>query len=572
MKYYVSYEQANNHWITIEAVFQKDSADPEILQFPSWRPGRYQLGDFAKNVDRVTATINGETAEARKVSKDQWIVDTAQQGELTVKYRYYAAEMNAGSTYLDEHILYMNPVNCLIYRTDDQDAPCSLSLDVPDDYKIAVGLPVHEKVLSANSYHELVDSPFVASKDLEKHSFKVQGVDFHLWLFGEQRLDLERIERDFTAYTEAQISDFGEFPVNEYHYLFLLKTFRDYHGVEHQRSTVIVLGPSCELMYEFYEELLGVSSHELYHTWNIKSLRPAEMHPYDYSRENYSRLGYVAEGVTTYMGDKYLFTSGVFNEEQYFKEFNRLLQRHFDNPGRLNYSVAESSFDTWLDGYEVGVPGRKVSIYNEGALLAFLADVAIVKGSGHEHGLHSAMRKLYEQFAKQGKGFTESDYRNVIAEFAGEDLQTLFDDLIYGRASYQPHLKMALGEIGLELKVTHTSRIDERDFGFRSMADDNGVEVVRLIMPGSPADVQGLKHGDAIKAINKCIVGKHYQQWLRYYKDESVTFTVERQGQLVDVDIQRNENHYFDLYRAIPLTRPDEDQQAAWKAWKRETV
>ena len=142
-----------------------------------------------------------------------------------------------------------------------------------------------------------------------------------------------------------------------------------------------MLGPSYVVFDAVYPDLLGVSSHELYHTWNVKAIRPIELFPYDFTKENYSELGYLCEGVTTYMGDLFLFKSNVFSEEEYFNELNQQLQKHFDNPGRFNYSVAASSFDTWLDGYVPGVPNRKVSIYTEGCLIALVCDLMIIHHS-----------------------------------------------------------------------------------------------------------------------------------------------------------------------------------------------
>jgi predicted metalloprotease with PDZ domain len=173
-----------------------------------------------------------------------------------------------------------------------------------------------------------------------------------------------------------------------------------------------VLGPGNEFVNkDWYDEFLGISSHELFHTWNIKSIRPVEMMPYDYSKENYSRLGFVAEGVTTYYGDFLLYRSGVFSDADYFKTFNEQLQKHFDNFGRFNLSVADSSFDTWLDGYNPGVPNRKVSIYTEGCLIAFMTDICIRKQTSNAHSLDDVMRALFTEFGKKKIGYSENDYQ-----------------------------------------------------------------------------------------------------------------------------------------------------------------
>ena len=164
--------------------------------------------------------------------------------------------------------------------------------------------------------------------------------------------------KDSSKFTQSQINHFGDFPVDEYHFLFQITPYLSYHGVEHTKNTVLLLGPSDDLMTERYDDLLGVCSHELYHTWNIKSIRPIEMLPYDYSKENYFRTGYVAEGVTTYMGDLFLINSKVFSWDDFIKTQNQNLYRHLMNYGRFNLSVADSGFDSWLDGYKMGTPDR----------------------------------------------------------------------------------------------------------------------------------------------------------------------------------------------------------------------
>ena len=192
-----------------------------------------------------------------------------------------------------------------------------------------------------------------------------------------------------------------------------------------------MITPAKEINKSLYKELLGVCSHELYHTWNVKSIRPLDMFPYDFSCENYSELGYIYEGITTYMGDLFLLKSKVFSIEQYFDELNNQLQRHFDNMGRFNYSVAESSFDTWLDGYVQGAPGRKVSIYVEGCLLAFIADVKILKATAGKYGLDEVMKRLYFNYAIKGKGITENDYRKELEQISGLSFADYFDLTFY---------------------------------------------------------------------------------------------------------------------------------------------
>jgi predicted metalloprotease with PDZ domain len=227
--------------------------------------------------------------------------------------------------------------------------------------------------------------------------------------------------------------------------------------VEHEDTTVIAIGPSAKSQTKAgYNELIGIASHELYHAWNVKRIRPVEWTPYDFSQECPSRLGYVAEGVTTYMGDLFLFESGVIDLQGWSLLTERLLDRHVNNPGRLNCSVAESSYDTWLDGYESGVPGRKGSIYVEGAVLALLCDVRIMQLTGGEASLQTAMRMLWEQFGADRIGLTESDYWSVLNEVAGatDALEDLRLNYAEGVEDSWDDIAAAMEWQGLELTKT----------------------------------------------------------------------------------------------------------------------
>jgi predicted metalloprotease with PDZ domain len=207
-----------------------------------------------------------------------------------------------------------------MYTKDTMQEKCSVELGIPADWKICCSMPQEDHVLRALDYHELVDSPFIASPSMQHDFYVVNDIKFHLWFQGEFKPDWDRLKTDFTKFTEKQLEHFKAFPTDEYHFIFQITPYTTYHGVEHKASTVIALGPTYDVMEELYTELLGVSSHELYHAWNIKSIRPKEMYPYDFSKENYSRLGFVCEGVTTYLGDQFLLKSGVFDLDQYLIE------------------------------------------------------------------------------------------------------------------------------------------------------------------------------------------------------------------------------------------------------------
>ncbi|HYG51507.1 MAG TPA: hypothetical protein VD905_11425, partial [Flavobacteriales bacterium] len=400
---------AHQHLLDVEIRFDAIQSPEFILQLPAWRPGRYELGNFAKNIQRFRVTnTKGQPLRCEKTAKDRWTVFTGGEPTIVVQYTCYAAEINAGSTYVDSHQLYANPVNCCMYNPDRIYEEISLELDVPDNFSVACSLRKENKhKLYGKNFEELADSPLIASATMQYLNFTAEnGLPVHIWIQGECKPDAERIIHDFSRFTNWQLNLFKQCPANEYHYLIQILPYTFYHGVEHTQSTVLALGPGYALNDSRYDELLGVACHEFYHVWNVKTIRPSEMWPYDYTKENYFPTGFVAEGVTTYMGDYLLWQSGVWSTEYYFRELNAQLQKHFDNFGRFNYSVVQSGFDTWLDGYVPGVPDRKVSIYVEGCLIAFMTDVLLMKFTGMQKNIHDVMRSLYIDFYLKKKGYT----------------------------------------------------------------------------------------------------------------------------------------------------------------------
>jgi predicted metalloprotease with PDZ domain len=568
MKYIVSYQNSNNHYIDIEFIIDIIDSEKIEVQLPAWRPGRYELGNFAKNVQKWDAyNQKGELLASKKITKDLWEVETNGAAQIHIKYNYFANEINAGSSYLDDKQLYINGVNCFLYLPERQNETCELELKVPSTYEVASGLKQTSKHnFIAKDFHQLVDSPFIASNSLQHFSFDESKVKFNLWFNGECKPDWKKLETDFRKFIKNQIEAFGDFPVKEYHFLFQILPYRTYHGVEHYNSTVISLGPSYDIMRTegWYNELLGVSSHELYHTWNVKQIRPIEMLPYDYSKENYTVMGYLDEGVTTYYGDKFLLTSGVFDWEQYTKTFNQLLDRHFNNFGVNNYSVAQSSFDTWLDGYVKGAPGRKGSIYTEGALIAFMTDIFILKNTNNKKSLNDVMKTLYQDYAKNGKGISDEDYKKVIEEVAGVPYGEIYNNFIHGSKDYTDNLKEALNYIGCDIEIKPTKNFNESNLGFK-VRYENGACLIDNIFPNSLAEQNGLAINDEIIAINGVKIINDLELWAEYYKEESIALSVKRElGTITKVAFEMNKKVIgFSDYKIIKVKETDN-----YKHWR----
>ena len=372
-----------------------------------------------------------------------------------------------------------------------------------------------------------------------------------------------QLKKNFTAFTKSQIKHFGGFPVDEYHYFFQITPYRSYHGVEHTKNTVLLLGPGNEIMDKRYEDLLGVCSHELYHTWNIKAIRPVEMYPYDYTKENYFRTGFVAEGVTTYMGDIMLYNSGVFNWEEFVKTQNQNLARHLMNYGRYNLSVADSGFDNWLDGYKLGSPDRKTSIYPDAALCMMMIDLEIIRNTEGKESLHLVMKELYEEFALQGKGYSEDDFRNICVKFGGLRVAEVFENHIYGTEDYIPTLKTALEVVGIELKEKKNPNLSAQYFGFIDVKEDGKV-IIKKVEPNSVTDKNGIAPEDEIIKVNGEKIEGKLTEILKDCKDE-VTFTVKKKFSEKAIPLAIG-NHY-QLLEFVKKEDATEEQLILRKVW-----
>ncbi len=558
----------SQQYIRISARFPVTKEITE-LQLPAWRPGRYELGNFAKYVRNFRVYgADKKVLESVKTSKDCWSVDTANQDEITVEYLFYANIINAGSSYLDQSQLYVNPVNCCVYTAETYDQKVTFDLEIPKSWKVAGSMKKGSEGYEVEGFDELFDTPFIASAQLQCEQYESNGTTFYVWFNGEVKPNWEQLLTDFKNFTDAQIKKFTEFPVDEYHFLNQILPYKAYHGVEHQKSTVIALGPSYDVFGELYKELLGVSSHELYHTWNVKAIRPIEMFPYDFTKENYSRLGYICEGVTTYQGDLFLLKGGVFSDQQYFDELNTQLQRHFDNHGRFNYSVAESSFDTWLDGYVQGAPGRKVSIYTEGCLLAFVTDVKLRQATKNKYGLDEVMKRLYFNHALKGKGVSEKDYQGVLESISGESFQAFFDDYVNGCKPYESILTQALDYLGLELVHEPSPQYAEGRVGVKVLPAGKHFKVTAMY-PGGPAETSGMSIGDEIIAVNGYACNGELNKWLTYFDDDVKEFTLIREGAIKNITLPEVNRPFYNKYSIRKLNDPNSHQKAAFEAWKK---
>jgi predicted metalloprotease with PDZ domain len=508
-------ERDGRHELLITSTFP---AGTDHIQLPVWRPGRYERGDFGQYVRDMAQKTDGGWTALPQTELHRWNclkTDTA----VEVRFRFTAAQLNAGSTWADDALLYVNPVNCLPYHPDLAESSVEIHLpDVPHTWSLATALPHMADsddglYLSARGTQELMDSPWIAAppSDLWHGEYEVDGHTFHVHVWGGRHYDEAAFMEAHRKFTEAQMTVFGWLPVPQYHFLYLFPDFPARHGVEHEASTVIAWGPADGLTHDDgqpspgMEEVIDIASHELVHTWNVKRLRPAEWMPYDFSQACPSRLGYVAEGVTTYLGDLFLLEAEVISMEGWLARFEKLLTRHLWNPGRLETSVADSSVQTWLDGYAVGVPHRRGNIYVEGAVLAFLCDVALNRAGGG--WLMDALSELTGP--DQPRALTEAIWWSKLEERASargpegaEEIRRLRADFCEGTEDSWPDLVDALLHQGVQATLEPHEDALARCGALCGKGREGRTEV-KVCWPDSAAWQAGLRRGDVVDSTTE---------------------------------------------------------------------
>lgn len=560
-RYSIGCETPASHLLQIVLTFEAHS-EIVTLGLPVWRPGRYELANFSKNVMNVRATTGaGDVLPIKKISKSSWELLCRKGSEVRVSYTYYASQMDAGGSWVDDEQLYVNPVNCLMYLPERMNEPVELELSMPSTYRVASALVPEGNLLIAKSYYQLADSPLIASASLTHLSYEVSGITFHLCWHGTTDADSDRLTEDFRKFTQTQIGLFGDLPLKDYYFLFQFLPYTAYHGVEHADSTVITLGPCTgEHTGVFYEKLLGVSSHELFHAWNITRIRPAELTPYDFGRENYFETGYVAEGFTTYYGDLMLVRSGVYRQDWYLAELNNLLARHFQNFGRFNQSVAQSSFDLWLDGYQTGAPNRKVSIYVKGAIIALMLDLTIRLKSRGKHSLDDLMRKLWTDYYKQNKGYKKEDIRHLAELLCGEPMGNFFDQYVDGVTLVETELAWLVTAFGLELVSQLPESKHERDFGIK--IKQNGEQLVVTHLHPESVAYGLLAVDDKIVGVNGA---KAAEEMLAAFGGKTI-ISIVRQERPLQFTLESG-GPYYESYSLRHKESASQEEQARLRQW-----
>jgi predicted metalloprotease with PDZ domain len=418
LHYLLAWEHATERLFDVTLRFTAPADAPRLL-LPVWRPGRYLVQDYAANVRQWSA---GEHRIA-KDGKSSWRVDARAGEEVTVRYRYYAGVLDAGSSFLDQDEAYVNGSNLFMLveglRTDEH----RLTVAAPAEWLIETQLPrENEQTFRARDYDHLIDSTLIAAASMTRETFQESGATFHLVFRGADDLDTASYVEPTRAIARTQSALFGGLPFDTYRFLYHLGG--RWHGVEHEDSSSILLRRSQLLGSgpgdEGFDRFLSITSHELFHAWNVKRIVPAAFTPYDYWHETPTRLLWVMEGLTSYYGDLTLVRGGVWSVARYIEQLRREIETLEGMPARLHVPLSQASFDGWLSdpAHNHDHANAAYSFYNKGQLVALLLDFAIRRATNGEKSLDDVVRLVWEEYGVTRRGLEEDGFERAVARVA----------------------------------------------------------------------------------------------------------------------------------------------------------
>ena len=587
VRYTLRFPKSQTHYLEVTA--QIPALKPQMeLYMAVWTPGSYMVREYSRNVEGLTATDqNGRSLAVMKTRKNRWLVEAGGAKSLTVDYKVYANEPSVQGNYVDAGFAMLNGAANFVAVEGDDKRAYEVKLELPAAWKESIsGLKrTGEHNYIASDFDQLLDSPIYAG-NAPVHEFEVDGKKHYLVNEGEGPMwDGEASAKDVAKIVAEYSRMWGGLPYD--HYVFFNMLIEQGGGLEHKNSTwmggskwaygnTIVPPPGDDAAPRGpYRPnrlgWLGLVSHEYFHLWNVKRLRPVELGPFDYENENYTRSLWMAEGVTSYYGGLALGRSKLATREQALQLFGGAISALQSTPGRLVTPLEQNSFDAWIKLYhsDENTQNAAISYYTKGEVVGLLLDARIRRLTKGSKSLDDAMRLAYERYSGE-RGYTPEEFRATVNEVAGSDLGEWFSTVL--ESTKELDYSEFLDWYGLRFKkpVERPGAPPRIKTGLHTRVD-NGRLLIESVVRDTPGEEAGLNVGDEILAVNGYRLKP--EQWpsrLESYKPgEAVKLLVAHRDRLQEVN--------FVVTADNPVSwqleaRPDATnaQKSHLKAWLRE--
>ena len=553
LHYQIEFDDYRQHLIHVTLRFVADPT--QVLSLPTWIPGSYLIREFSKHIESVRAyDEEGRLLEIQKFEKNKWRLFNTDHELITVEYDVYAYDLSVRGAYVDQTRLYVNPACACLVLEGQEDKAVEVELFLPDELKhfqLATGMASKSLVkgrftLKAKNYAELIDAPFELAEQT-RFGFEANGIPHEFVVSGKHAMNAARMQQDIEKICETEISMFGSAPFSNYTFM-TMATANSYGGLEHPNSTSLI-SPREDLPKanepeepsEDYQRFLGLCSHEYFHSWLVKFIRPENFVNYDLNKEGYTSLLWIFEGFTSYYDDLILLRSGVISQASYIKLLKTQIDRYLQNPGRFVQSVSESSFDAWVKFYRQDENSNNAgtSYYNKGCLVALCLDLGLrLRGSS----LDALMRKLYEN-AQKGIQVHERTIVELCNELTGDNWIEQINHLI--NTTDELPLDQLFPEFGLSYSLKNDKSLP---LGLKLVDKPEGVLVQSARRDGAAAQA-GLSAHDVIIAIDGLkatvkLIEKYAKQEgiysiLAFRRDELMSFDVKAAGsELTEVELK----------------------------------
>ena len=579
------------HQFTVALHIPEHNDSSLTLTLPSWIPGSYMVRDFAKSIIRLSAMLsasplenssdeNSDSIPVTKLDKQTWRVETDGK-PCTVNYTVYANDLSIRSAFMNDQYAFINGTSAFLRVSGFEQSACELDIELDDsdpstaNWKAYTSMPIRSESTSSKRWHyaeknydELIDHPiYVGIADT--HSFDVDGITFTLLFSGNNNIDYPRIARDLTPICKHHLDLFGApQPINNYLFMTLLAD-NGFGGLEHKHSTAL-LYPRFDLPQigegenktDSYITFLSLCSHEFFHTWHVKRIKPEVMVKPDLSQETYTNQLWIYEGFTSFYDDVTLARAGVIEPQKYLDVVAQNISRLLQNAGRFKQSAAESSFDAWTKFYkqDASATNNIVSYYTKGGIIALGLDLLLRKRSNNQVTLDNVMQLLWKHYGVDECGTPDNVIQSLCSSHFGIDVSDYLDRVVY--ATDDVELASLVSDMGVNYKTrTRVSADDKGGFsqlpsiknqlGATLKAASFGLTVVQ-VFEGLAAMKAGILLNDVIIALDGHIVNaQKLQRLLDNAQTSTVDITLIRDGRLLTLPLEvtqaRQEMAYFEI-------------------------
>ena len=511
VRYVIRFPESDQYYVDVEARFPVAPHAREITVFlPVWTPGSYLVREYSRHVEGLAAyASDGSLSGLKKDRKNRWTISFDEPAdEVIVRYRIYCRDLTVRTNYRDDHMAVLNGAATFITATDFLGRQHEVKVEVPNAWLGCwSALPASQSAFVASNYDQLVDSPILAGSP-SSNSFEIDGKPHAFHTFGDVRYwDLAKATNDFASVVRQHREMWGELPYERYTFFNLLSEGRG--ALEHRDSMLLLAGRFTMRSRDSYRGWLEVVSHEFFHVWNVKRLRPVELGPFDYENEVYTRDLWMAEGFTEYYGPLAVCRAGLTTAEEFLgtnaaprsaatpDSLSGWVEDLQNTPGRLQQSASEASFDAWIKLYRPDENSRNSSIsyYTKGAVIAWLLDAKVRAATAGVKSLDDVMRLAFARYGGE-RGFTREEFVALAEEVAGRDLKKWFEWVADSTAELD--YSDALDWFGLRFKDAPAAK---PSLGFATRIEDGRV-LIKEVRRGTGAYEAGVAAGDEVIAID----------------------------------------------------------------------